>query len=178
MLMLCSFISIPVIAADFWVEPQVVHANGKNGSQVNGGVSGSLGGSVGYYVFGQTLSDGYRLLYGGPTWKPLSWLEVGVGIGRENTPDSMRRNAYFQADIEKFSAYGTFENGGSGPWHQVVLKYRINDSIGIGIMDQSFLGLGPQVEYSIKKGVKVWGAVLRDHDTGKTNSTLAVNFSF
>lgn len=172
--------SVSSLAADFWLEGQMVHnGNGKNGSQINSGVSGNPGDdSFGYYVFAQALSNGYRQIYGGPTWKPLSWFEVGVAFGRENVSDSARRNAYFSVRKGDFSAYGTFENGGSGPWHKVVLSYSVNDLIGIGVMDQAFLGRGPRVEYKIKEGVSLWGAVLYDNITRTTNSTLAVTLRF
>ena len=165
-------------AANFWFEPQVTHSNGKNKLGVNGGINGNFSGPFGYYAFGQVSSNGYRQLYAGPTWKPASWLEVGIGVGKENMPDSTRRNAYFWVGHEGMSVFGTFENGGSGPWHKMVLNYRLNDAVGIGVMDQAFLGFGPRVEYNIKKGVQLWGAVLRDNDTNSTNAKLAVKFSF
>ncbi len=90
----------------------------------------------------------------------------------------MRRNAFFSIDKDKLSVFGTFENGGSGPWHKVTAIYKINETVGVGMMDETLLGVGPRVEYSLKKNVTLWGALLHDRDTGKTASTLAVNFSF
>lgn len=180
------FVSLPVMAAGtndkvgLWFEGQVI-SNGL--SKAIGYYEKNLTNSIGLYVLAEKESNGYYEFYAGPKWKPLEWLEIGVGVGKENVPNSTRRNFFFDANGEKFSAYGTFENGGSGRWHQVKLVYRLTNKIGVGAMDETSLGLGPRVEYHIKKNVHVWGAVLRnreeeDKDTRKTISVLAINFSF
>ena len=175
------FPTISVIAGEtnFWLEGQGIHSrDGKDISQVNGGLSGNISGPVGYFVFGQTISTGYRQIYGGPTLKPFSWLEVGVAGGQETGGTPNRRAAYLWSGNDSVSVIGIFENGGSGPWHKIVVNYRVSNSVGIGIMDQAFLGRGPRMEYSLNKNVTLWGAVLHDKTSNSTNSTFAVNFSF
>lgn len=166
----------------FWVEGQVTRSGSgedrKNVSQVNGGLSGSLNDTFGYYGFAQTLSNGYRQIYVGPNLKPFPWLELGVGVGKENAPASNRRNAYFLADNGKCSLFGAFENGGSGAFHKVVFNCRVSDSLGVGLMDQEFLGFGPRMEYSLNKNLLLWGGVLRDNKTKTTNATFALTYNF
>ena len=179
-LMLCSLISLTSIAAEtgrqgFWFEVQVAK---DKPSKVIGYYERDLTDSFGIYVLTEAESDGYRQAYGGPKWKPLSWLEVGVGIGKENVPNAMRRNAFFSIDKDRFSIFGTFENGGSGPWHKITAVYKIYETVGVGAMDETLLGFGPRVEYNLKRKLTLWGALLHDRDTGKTVSTLAANFSF
>lgn len=43
-------------------------------------------------------------------------------------------------------------------------------------MNETALGTGPRIEYTPKKNVQVWAAVLRTH--GKTTPMIAANFSF
>lgn len=184
-LMLFSIASIPVMAAEedsglgFWVEAGV--ASGKNPSWITGYYEHSFTDSLGLYAVAEKESDGYQEFYVGPKWKPLDWLEVGVGIGRETIPgagNAVRRNAYFSIDREKFAIYGTFENGGSGPWHKVTAVYKVSETISAGLMNDTLYGTGPRLEYNITKKFQVWGAMLHDRDTGGNTSLFAVNYSF
>lgn len=185
-LMLFSLASLPVMAAGtdadkdlgFFVEAQTTS---RHVTSVLGWYQHDFTDSLGFYALVDKESDGYREWYVGPKWKPLDWLEVGIGIGRETIPcvgNAIRRNAYFLADTEKFVVLGTFENGGSGPWHKVTVVYKLLDSINAGVMNESLLGTGPRVEYNITKKFQIWGAMLRDRGTGKSTGLLAVNYSF
>jgi hypothetical protein len=177
LLILCSLISITAMGTDFWLETQVTRSGGKSESQVLGIVSGNISGPIGYFVLGQAISDGYRQVYAGPSLK-IGHVEIGVGIGRENMPDSTRRATYVLGDVRNVSFVFSYEDGGSGPWHTAKATYKVTDSIGIGVMDQSFFGFGPRVEYDIAKGIQVWSAVVRERHTGNVNGKLAINFSF
>lgn len=188
-LVLCSlFVVAPVLAAEeesglgFWFEGQVI-SNGI--SRTIGQYERNVVGPVGFYLLAEQDSDGYRQAYAGPTWKPFDWLELGIGIGMEHVPDaggesnSTRTNAFFSVNWEKISLYGSFENGASsGPWRVLTAIYHISDTVGIGMMEESSLGFGPRVEYAIMKNVTIWGGILYDRNESKTNSVLAVNFSF
>ena len=195
MLMLC-LVSLPIsaIAAEekeepkslgFWFEGQMI-SNGT--SKVTGYYEHSLTESFGFYVLAETESTGYREAYAGPTFKPFSWLQVGIGVGIEHMPDtedapnSARYNAFFNIDWKNVAAYGTLEGGGSGLWHHVRATYKLFDErIAIGVMDETDLGIGPRLEYnfSIKAvHMQIWGAVLYNYNAGETMSTAAINFSF
>lgn len=177
--------SLPAMAAEeeagmgFWFETRA--ASGGTPAEVVGYYEKSFTDSLGAYAMAYANSSGYREFFVGPKWKPVEWLEVGVGLGREfnpGEPSATRRNAFFSVDRETFSVYGTFENGGSGPWHKVTAIYKASETIGVGVMTESLLGSGPRLEYNVTKKVQVWGAMLRDRDTGKNTSLVAVNFSF
>ena len=179
-LMCITLVSMPTVAVEsdksgFWIEGRVVN----NGSaSVIGWYERQFTDAFGFYLLGETENDGSRQMYGGPTWKPLSWLQLGIGAGRENRPNSIRRNAFVSINTEKIEGFASFETGGSGAWHRVHAVYRLTSEISAGVMDDKILGFGPRVEYNIKKNVKAWGALLHDRNTGKTESTVAINFTF
>ncbi len=180
-LMLCMFASVPAMAAEtnngvgLWFEGQVI-SNGL--SSVICYYEKSLTDSFGFYVLVEKESNGYYEFYAGPKWKPLEWLEVGVGVGMENMPNSTRWNFFFDANWEKVGVSGSFENGGSGAWHKVTATYAVSKHIGVGVMDETGFEPGPRLEYNIKKNVQVWGALLRNQDTKENTSVFAINFSF
>lgn len=186
-LLLCMSmsVSLPVMAAEtedeelgFWVEAQMVSDGVKKATLW---YERELTESFGLYALVYAESGEYWTAYAGPTWRPTSWLQVGVGIGRETMPDEIhgvRRNFFLDANWEKVNLFWTFENGNSGPWHKVTATYAISEKFGAGVMDETGLGHGPRLEYNIKKNVQVWGAVLHDKDTGDNTSIIAINFTF
>jgi hypothetical protein len=190
-LMLCfMFVSLSSKAAEtdekekdlgFWFEAQAVSGK-KNASSIIGWYEHDFTDTIGFYGLAVKESDGYREFYVGPKFKLSDRLTVGVGIGREAMTDlnSVRRNFYYDASWEKFSSFGTFENGGSGRWHKVTVTYKLTEKIGAGVMDQSVLGQGPRLEYKFenKNKVTVWGAMLHSRDTGGNTSVIGINFSF
>lgn len=180
---LCLF-TTPVTASEsnefgLWFEARVA-SNGS--STIIGWYERRISDLLGFYVLGEEERDGYRQMYAGPTFKPLSWLQVGVGVGAEHYQgdtgalNTVRYNAFAAVDIGKFYAFSTVENGGSGSWHRVHAIYRATDKISFGAMEEFGLGFGPRLELNITKGVQLWGAVL--HDSGANNAVFAVNFSF
>ena len=170
----------PAIAGEtnFWAEPQIVYNKENSLSRIDAGLSGNIAETIGYYAFGNALSNGYRQIYGGPNWKPLSWLEVGVGVGAESVKPSLRRSAYFLATGEKVSVLGIYENGGSGRFRKLVAIYQITEPLKLGVMSETYLGFGPRVEYAITKNISLWGAVLRDHESQTTNAVFATAINF
>lgn len=182
-LMLCAFASLPVMAAEteekelgFWFEAQTAS---RGPSKLVGWFEHDLTGSIGFFASVIQESDRYHEFYAGPTWKPAKWLMVGFGIGRESVPDessSSRRAAFFDATWDKMNVFGIIESSGGGRWHKVTATYALNERLGAGVMHETDIGLGPRIEYNIKKNIQLWGALLREH--GVTTSLLAVNFSF
>ena len=172
----------PIAVAEglnFWIEGQVYRMQKEKGyTEVLAWIDGKISGPFGYFILAEAASNGYRQIYGGPSLKPASWLEFGVGIGEENVGNRRRRAAYFSADGEQLSLSGYFENGASGSFHKAYLNYKVTESIGIGVMDQTSVGFGPRVTYSITKNAAVWGAVLRDHATHATNFIFAMSARF
>lgn len=182
--MLC-LTSLPVQAAEentelgFWFEAGA--ASDKNPSWITAYYDHSFTNSLGFYALAEKESDGYREFYVGPKLKLNEWLEVGVGAGREITreiPNSTRRNAYIAIDTDKVSVYATYENGGSGSWHKAYALYKVSAAVNAGVMYETLYGAGARAEYTIKKNVAVWGALLRNRDTKETTTLVAVTYSF
>ena len=163
----------------FWAEPQIVYNKENSLSRIDAGLSGSITESIGYYAFGNVLSNGYRQIYGGPNWKPFSFLEVGVGVGLESIQPAFRRNAYFQITGEKASLFGTFEQGGSGPYHKIVLNYQATEQLGVGLEEEAFFGRGPRFTYAINKKATLFVTRCQWECEGDTKSVkLGAAFSF
>ncbi len=182
-ILLATLFFFPVIALadgpNLWIEGQAYRMQKEKGfMEVLAWIDGKISGPFGYFVLAEAVSDGYRQIYGGPSFKLTSWLEIGVGLGEENVGNRNRRVAYFSAAGEQVSLSGYFESGASGPFHKVFLNYKATDSIRLGLMDQSSAGFGPRVASNITKNSEVWGAVLRDHTTRATNLIFAVNSQF
>lgn len=195
MVLLFAILSLPLLAAGteeekelgFWVEAQVLSR--KQPSRVILWYEKDLTDSFGFFAFAWKESDGYREVLAGPTWKPFKELQIGFGIGREIVPGEdrgSRRLFFFDATKGDFNLYGAFENGRvSGPGHKVTATYALNERLGIGAMTEKGLGLGPRLEYNVKKNVQIWGAALRgrvpnadDVLEKKTTVLLGVNYSF
>lgn len=180
-LLTLALLASPPALADWpnlWVEAGVQRPQeGKAVSEVLAWVDGPISGPFGWFVFAYQDSDGYREMYGGPTIRPLPWLEFGVGMGRENEGNRHRRSAHFSADGKIGSISGYFENGASGPSHKLFLNYWLKDSVGVGLMDDDS-GRGPRVVFPLGDKANIWGALLRDKSDGTTRAVAAVNYQF
>ena len=180
-LLALALLASPPAVADWpnlWVEAGVQRPQeGKAVNEVLAWVDGPIAGPVGWFVFAYQDSDGYREIYGGPTIRPLPWLELGIGMGRENEGNHHRRSAHFSADGEIGSFSGYFENGASGPSHKLYLNYWVTKSLGLGLMEDSS-GHGPRVVVRLCEKANVWGALLRDRTEGTTKAVAAVNYQF
>ena len=178
MLGLCASPRAFADGPNLWVETGVCRPQeGKAASEVLAWVDGTIDGPFGWFGFAYQDSDGYREIYGGPTIRPLPWLELGIGMGRENAGNRHRRSAHFSAEGEIGSISGYFENGASGPSHKLYLNYWLTKSIGLGLMEDSS-GRGPRVVVPLGEKANLWGALLRDQSNGATTSFAAVNYQF
>lgn len=180
MLALTLLASPPALAdgPNLWVEASVQHPEEGNGyTEGLAWIDGHIGGPLGWFVFAYLASDGYREIYGGPTVRPLPWLELGVGLGWENEGNHRRRSAHFSVDGEIGSISGYYEDGASGPSHKLYLNYWLTESVGVGLMDDDS-GLGPRAVFRLGDKANIWGAVLRDRSSDETNAIVAVNYQF
>lgn len=142
--------------------------------------------SVGFFALVSTETSRYAAAYAGPYWKPTDWSQIGIGIGRENQPNAVRRALFYSIDTEKFYSFGTFENGGSGPWYRAHAIYRLNDRWSAGAMTERDLGFGPRIEFNPTKDSIIWAALVRGNIPNteleikerKTTLMLGINFSF
>lgn len=180
-LLALALIASPPALADgpnLWVEASVQHPeDGKDFAETMAWIDGKIAGPVGWFVFTYAASDGYREIYGGPTLRPVPWLELGIGMGRENEGNHRRRSAHFSMDGKIGSFSGYYEDGASGPSHKVYLNYWVTKSLGLGLMDDHS-GRGPRVVFPLGEKANLWVALLRDRSTGKANAIAAVNYQF
>lgn len=163
-----------------WVEAQVPS---RGPSKILGWYEKDFSETVGMYVLTEAESDGYRQFYLGPRVKPLDWLTLGIGIGRETFHDEFsgtRKNAYVNAEFEKLSVWWIYETGPSGPWKKFTVTKEVSKNFGAGGMYETGLGYGPRVEYNLTRDKKtqIWGAVLYDNKTGDNTILFAVNHTF
>jgi len=159
----------------FWVETRVA----RGGSEAVVYFDRYVTDTVGFYAQVVKDSAGYASVYAGPKFKIAEGVEMGIGIGRERNrgeASTMVRNAWVFIDQEAWSLYATVEKGNAGKWHKAIALYKLTDSVNVGLMNESFLGTGPRVEYKVAKDFQVWGAVLRSH--GKATPMVAANFTF
>ena len=160
----------------FWVETRIA----KGGSEAVVYFDKLLTDSVGFYAQVVKDSTGYASVYVGPKFKIAEGVEVGVGIGREvlerGAPSTTVRNAWVFIDQESWSLYATLERGSAGKWHKVVGLYKLSDAVNVGVMNESFAGTGPRVEWNAAQGFQVWGAVLRTN--GVTTPMIGANVTF
>ena len=187
-LMLCLLVSLPAMAAEtddekelgFWIEVQALSS--KQPARAIVWFERDVTEQFGFFAFLWKESDGYREIIAGPTWKPFDGLQLGVGVGREAMPEEgrgARRMFFMEANRGGFNLYAAFEGGRvSGPWKKVTAMYAVTERVGFGLMEETGLGLGPRVEYNIKKNVQFQGALPRNPTTKETTAVFAINFSF
>lgn len=153
-----------------WIE----ELGSKNGSSTTVWIEHELSSSIGVYAAGTRDSDGYAAAYGGPTWKPFEWLELGIGIGRENRPYAVRRNAFVSIEKDSISGFVSLESGSSGRWYKAHATHIIQ-SVGVGIHSEAGFGTGPRIEYTPVKNMQIWGALPYLH--GRPNPLVAMNIT-
>lgn len=191
MLLVFAFAALPSLAAGgekeevkpWWVEVQT-QSDGLTEAAL--WYERDITPSIGFFALATTDTSRYVAAYAGPYWKPTEWSQIGVGFGRENQPNSERRALFYSVDTEKFYSFGTFENGGSGPWYRAHAIYRLNDRWSAGAMTERDLGFGPRIEFSPTKDSIIWAALVRGNvpnteleiEERKTTLMLGINFRF
>ena len=113
--------------------------------------------------------------YGGLTYMPTSYFQIGVGIGIEKADNPLRIGSMIWVGKQNWSVLTLLENGGSGYWHQINAIYRFNKNIGIGFMKEEFNGFGPRLEFSFSNlPVQVWTSFLQLD--GNLNTYFTIKF--
>ena len=161
----------------FWAEPQLILNKEKNMKRIDGGLSGSITENIGFFAFGQVVSNGYAQAYAGPTVK-FSCFEAGVGLGREDGQREWRKAISLSANCGKVTGLAVIENGGTGHFHKYVLAYAVTERLKLGFQEEKFLGRGPRIEYVLGKNATLWAAYLGDRETKMTNGVVAVTLNF
>ena len=123
--------------------------------------------SEAFGFYGAFVGDSthYGEFYAGPTWTPVKGLQFGAGVGKENMPNSIRRNVWVEATPGDFDLYATFEKGGSGVWHKATAMYKFSSAVSIGAMQETGFSVGPRVEWNVIETFQLW--VATPHQSGK-----------
>ena len=115
--------------------------------------------------------------YGGLTYMPSPYLQLGFGLGLEQANNPWRIGSMIWIGKEDWSVLSLFEAGGSGYWHQINAIYRLNRTIGIGLMKEEFTGFGPRLELTIPQlPIQLWVSLLELED--KINKYYTIKFLF
>jgi hypothetical protein len=160
----------------FWVEAQTQIAEGQVTPQVDGLLSHQYSEKLGISLWFQK-SKNYGQVYVGPTYYLAPWIQVGGELGLEQADNPARVAGFVYAAKNRFSFLSVQEYGGSGYWRKYELMATVTKTLSVGIVEQSFDGVGPRVEVKLPKTpILIWGAVLtRD---GKATTRVAMRITF
>ncbi len=110
-------------------------------------------GTFGYFLFQETWAEAY----GGLLISPRPWVELGAGAGLEQADDPWRVLLSIWLGHSKLSWLNLFEEGGSGYWFESLLVYRSGERVGVGLLAQRYVGLGPYFEINLPQSpIQLW----------------------
>jgi len=175
--MLVLVMSVSAQTTRFEVESQNLISKSDVAPSIDGymthGFTGSQFGTFAWFFVGEHWAEGYA----GLTYAPLSWCQVGLGFGLEQADDPWRVGSSLWVGNGRWSVLALLEDGGGAFWHRVVANYRVNPILGVGLMSEEFVGVGPRLEVTVPKlPVQLWTSVLRKD--GNDNGYLTLKFSF
>ena len=111
--------------------------------------------------------------YFGFTYMLKNFFQVGAGLGMEDAQDPLRLGGLVWIGKKDWYVLSLFEDGGSGPWHQVNAIYRFNKYLGFGLMEEKYTGFGPRFEFSIPNlPLQIWSSFLKLGNDQNTYITL------
>ena len=129
---------------------------------------------LGYYAWvfaNEVWAEGY----GGLTYMPTSYFQVGLGLGVEKANNPLRIGSMVWVGKDNWYVLTLLESGGSGYWHQINAIYRLNRNIGFGFMKEEFTGFGPRLEFSLSNlPIQLWVSLLQLD--GNLNKYLTIKF--
>lgn len=139
--------------------------------EIHAYLKGPIRGKIGWTTW--TLNNGsWSEALVGLYLTPTSWMEVSASAGIERDDEPARFGSSIWLGKGKVSFLGLVEKGGSGSWHKETLTYQATKRIGLGLLDQKFLGYGPYMEVAVKK-TALWGAIV-----GKRSGALGIRLNF
>lgn len=95
------------------------------------------------------VSQGWSEAYVGPTIKISDHAGAGVGAGIESGCKNIRFGGFLWASQGDVSVLALLEEGGSGQWHKVAADYQLTKRIKVGLVEQSYLGVGVSSELKL-----------------------------
>lgn len=113
------------------------------GNMTHGNIENQFG-TFAWFFVSEFWAEGYV----GLTYAPLSYCQVGLGVGIEQAKYPLRFGGSLWLGNGHWSV---LSDGGSGFWHRVVANYHLSPLIGIGFMSEKFMGVGPRLELNLPK---------------------------
>lgn len=134
-------------------------------------------GRVGAYAF-TLMTRGWSEAYGGATYSPTTWSQLGMGAGLEQADMPLRLNAFAAAWGKPGVLFATVEWGGSGWWYHTHVLFNTPVSwLKVGAMSRAYSGTGLRVEAMLWHA-KVFVAPLLSHEDRTPSLLGGVRFTF
>ena len=155
-----------------------VSQDAKPNHQLNCYVTKKLTEKWGLYGWGQT-SRSYSQAYGGVTFSPTTWAQVGLAAGVEQAKKKGRIAGFVWTGKKKVSNLLIVETGGSGTWFKETLSYQATKRVAVSFVSQRFLATtGFGVDVSLGKGFTAYAIGGRDLEFQKTRGAFGIRKTF
>lgn len=158
-----------------WMGYEYRHREGVGSdNRLNGGFSvfSDSAPDWGFYGLFMANDSDFGLAYAGPVWRPYEGLQLAAGIGYQTAEDPVVVSFSAFAENGPNSFFGVFETGDSS-WYRAQIIHRRPNDIGIGLMSQMDMGIGPYLDYKIPNTrLKIWGSTMFDVIDGQRAGNL------
>ena len=137
-------------AVSGWAELEGQSKGSDQKAQVSTLINLSGNGKIGAYVFGQS-GPGYSQVYGGPTYMPKPWVQVGGALGIEKSGDkvSPRVGGFVWVGKRRLSNITLLEGAGSGFWYKNQTSLSLAKGVTASLVNQRFAGTGVELEVKV-----------------------------
>lgn len=160
-----SYLEVEVYQSQTGVSPKIAGYQAKDLGQLDG---------FGTFTF-FWVERVWAQAYGGLTYAPVSWLQVGLGAGLEQAEDPWRIAGSIWLGNKRWSALTILENGNSGLFYRSQFNIKATNWLGLGGFAERFNGIGPRAEIGLKQlPLQLWLTKLSGSD-GQTILGLIYN---
>lgn len=121
-------------------------------SQIQMCIEQPISGKVGGFAY-SCQSESWGETYVGLTYAPIANIQVAFGAGQET--GGSRTGGWIWAGKDRFSGIYFLENGASGTWDKLVLKYKTTNKLSLGWVKKQFAGSGIYAEFKLSKEATV-----------------------
>lgn len=111
-----------------------------------------VSGKVGAFAY-SCQTQNWSETYAGLTYAPRPEIQVAFGAGQETGGN--RLGGWIWAGKGRFSGLYCLEDGKTGTWDKLVLKYQVTNKLSLGYTKKMYAGNGVYVEYKLDENIKV-----------------------
>jgi hypothetical protein len=137
----------------------------------------NLNDNFGFFAF-SWVEKVWSEAYGGITYSPTNWLQLGIGIGLEQADQPWRLAYSIWAGNEKISLFNVLETGGSGFYYRCQFNMRVAKQLGLGGFTERYTGMGPRVEINLPGVPQLWITPLYAPETNQYNIITGLTFNW